>query len=46
MLVNAKIARYVSFGEYNDLEFVALFREAGIAVDIKKRPPAEIGFLD
>jgi dCMP deaminase len=46
MLVNAKIARYVSFGEYNDLEFVTLFREAGIAVDIKKRPPAEIGFLD
>ncbi|MEJ2048052.1 MAG: cytidine/deoxycytidylate deaminase family protein [Dehalococcoidia bacterium] len=46
MLVNAKIARYVSFGEYNDREFVALFREAGIAVDIKKRPPAKIGFLD
>jgi dCMP deaminase len=46
MLVNAKIARYVSFGEYNDREFVALFREAGIEVDIKKRPPASTSFLD
>ena len=46
MLVNAKIARYVSFGEYKDLEFVALFREAGIEVDIKKRPPVRISFLD
>ena len=46
MLVNAKIARYVSFGEYNDLEFVALFGEAGIEVDIKKRPPAKISYLD
>jgi dCMP deaminase len=46
MLVNAKIARYVSFGEYNDREFVALFLEAGIEVDIKKRPPSRISFLD
>ena len=46
MLVNAKIARYVSFGEYNDNQFVALFREAGILVDIKKRPPAHISYLD
>ena len=46
MLVNAKIKRYVSFGEYNDKEFTALFREAGIEVDIKGRPPSEIGYLD
>jgi len=46
MLVNAKIARYVSFGKYNDLEFVVLFQEAGIEVDIKKRPPSRISFLD
>ena len=45
MLVNAKIARYVSFGEYNDRQFVALFEEAGIEVDIKKRPPARISYL-
>jgi dCMP deaminase len=46
MLVNAKIARYVSFGEYNDNQFVALFGEAGILVDIKNRPPARISYLD
>ena len=46
MLVNAKIKRYVSFAEYNDKEFIALFREAGIEVDIKGRPPSEIGYLD
>jgi dCMP deaminase len=46
MLVNAKIRRYVSFGKYNDRQFVSLFREAGIEVDIKKRPPSEISYLD
>ncbi|HEY98687.1 MAG TPA: cytidine deaminase [Dehalococcoidia bacterium] len=46
MLVNAKIARFVSFGKYNDDRFIELFREAGIEVDIKERPPAEITYLD
>lgn len=46
MLTNAKIKRYVSFGKYNDDSFVELFKEAGIEVDIKERPPAEIGYLD
>ena len=46
MLVNAKIARYVSFGKYSDNQFVELFREAGTQVDIKKRPPSEISYLD
>jgi dCMP deaminase len=46
MLTNAKIKRYVSFGKYNDDSFIELFQVAGIVVDIKKRPPAEIGYLD
>ncbi len=46
MLVNARIKRYVSFGEYNDTAFIDLFREAGIEVDIKKRPPVTISYLD
>jgi dCMP deaminase len=46
MLTNAKIKRYVSFGKYNDESFVELFKEAGIEVDIKPKPPAEIGYLD
>jgi dCMP deaminase len=46
MLTNAKIKRYVSFGKYNDDSFVELFKEAGIEVDIKPKPPAEIGYLD
>ena len=46
MLVNARIARFVSFGKYNDDMFIELFREACIEFDIKSRPPAEISFLD
>jgi len=46
MLVNAKIRRYVSFGKYDDNSFIDLFREAGIKLDIKKRPPSQIGYLD
>jgi dCMP deaminase len=46
MLVNAKIKRYVSFGKYNDNEFIGLFKEAGIEVDIKKRPSSRISYLD
>ncbi len=46
MLVNAKIKRFVSFGKYNDDEFIDLFREAGIEVDIKKRPSSRISYLD
>ena len=45
MLVNAKIKRYVSFGKYNDDSFIELFREAGIEIDIKKRPSSEISYL-
>lgn len=46
MLVNAKIERYISFGKYNDNEFVTLFREAGIEIDLQVRPPLEIKYLD
>jgi dCMP deaminase len=46
MLVNAKIRRYVSFGRYDDNSFIDLFREAGIKLDIKKRPPSQISYLD
>jgi len=46
MLVNAKIGRYVSFGKYNDSAFINLFKEAGIEVDIKKRPSSRISYRD
>jgi dCMP deaminase len=46
MLVNAKIARFVSFGKYNDDSFTELFQEAGIKFDAQERPPARIGYLD
>ena len=55
MLVNAKIKRYVSFGQYNSVTsydsflslkgFAGLFEEAGIKVDIKKRPSSRITYL-
>jgi dCMP deaminase len=46
MLVNAKIARFVSFGKYEDDRFIEIFKEASIKVDIKERPSPEITFLD
>ena len=46
MLVNAKIKRLVTFGSYNDNTFADLFREAGIEVEMKKRPSSQINFLD
>ena len=45
MLVNAKIKRCVSFGKYDDNSFANLFKEAGIEVDIKKRPSSRISYL-
>jgi dCMP deaminase len=46
MLVNAKIKRFVSSGRYSDDAFIDLFQEAGIEVDIKKRPSSRISYLD
>ena len=46
MLVNAKIKRFASSGRYSDDAFIDLFQEAGIEVDIQKRPSSRISYLD
>ena len=46
MLINARIKRYVSFGKYNDDAFTQLFKDAGIGLDMKEKPPACIDYLD
>jgi len=46
MLVNAKIKRFVTFGEYADNAFVFLFQEAGINFELKDKPAARISYLD
>ena len=46
MLANARIKRFVTFGKYADDAFLDLFKEAGIKFETRKRPPAEITFLD
>jgi dCMP deaminase len=46
MLVNARINRFVSFGEYSDDAFREMFREAGVEVEIRERPSDRISFLD
>lgn len=46
MLVNAKIKRFVSFGRYDDNAFIDLFKEAGIELEVKERPPSRINYLD
>ncbi len=46
MLVNSRIARFVSFGVYNDQAFEELFGESGIEVELRSRPSDRIGFLD
>ena len=46
MLVNARIKRFVSFGEYSDNTFIDLFQEAGIELDMRKRPSSRINYLD
>ena len=46
MLANAKIKRFVTFGNYADDSFLELFREAGIQFEKRDRPPTEITFLD
>ncbi len=46
MLTNARIKRFVTFGNYRDDAFKELFLEAGIEVEIRERPSPEITFLD
>lgn len=45
MLVNARIKRLISFGRYSDDSFIELFKEAGIEVDMKKKPSSRISYL-
>jgi len=45
MLINARIARFVTFGTYSEEAFVELFGEAGIQFERLQPPPAEIAFL-
>jgi dCMP deaminase len=46
MLVNARIKRFVSFGRYNDDEFLTLFKEAEIEFEMKPKPSSIITTLD
>ena len=46
MLVNAKIKRFVTFGNYADDSFLELFAEAGIEVGIVGKPSSRITYLE
>lgn len=46
MLINAKIKRFVSFAKYTDNEFLDVFKEAGIQMDIFEKPSFEITYLE
>jgi dCMP deaminase len=46
MLVNARIERFVSFGEYADDAFKELFKEAGIKFEIVGKPSSQVTFLE
>ena len=45
MLVNAKIKRFVTFGNYADDSFKDLFKEAGIEFELHEKPPSRITYL-
>ena len=45
MLVNSRIKRFVTFGNYADDAFNELFQEAGIEFKMYERPPADISRL-
>ena len=46
MLVNARIKRFVTFGQYADNSFTELFNEAGVEFEVRERPAARITYLD
>jgi dCMP deaminase len=46
MLINARIKRFVSFGQYADQTFIELFKEAGVDFDLKVKPSLHIEPLD
>lgn len=45
MLINARIARFVTYGTYSEEAFAELFLEAGIHFDRVSAPAADISFL-
>ena len=45
MLVNSRIKRFVTFGNYADDAFKKLFQEAGVEFEMHERPPADISRL-
>jgi dCMP deaminase len=45
MLVNARIKRFVTFGNYADDSFIDLFREAGVEFERHGEPPSRITLL-
>jgi dCMP deaminase len=45
MLINARIARFVTYGTYSEEAFVALFAEAGIEFDRLQPPSCDISLL-
>jgi dCMP deaminase len=45
MLANAKIKRFVTFGNYSDNSFNDLFKEVGIKYEKLLRPPDVVTFL-
>lgn len=46
MLLNAKIKRFVTYGDYAEKEFLKLFGERGIEFEKKERPQDRIYFKD
>ena len=45
MLANARIERFVTFGNYADDSFHALFKEAGITYEVHPKPDSTISYL-
>ncbi len=45
MLINARIARFVTYGTYSEEAFRTLFAEAGIGFDMLASPRPDITFL-
>lgn len=46
MLVNAKIKKFVTYGDYADKEFLKLFEETGVEFEKKERPQDRVYFKD
>jgi dCMP deaminase len=45
MLINARIARFVTYGMYSEESFREMFQEAGIEFDLLSAPPATVTFV-